>query len=67
LKLRPKDVGKVVARRIVRFAILVYAVQNKIVHVVTVVQKVILFDTNQNLIAIDDLLVYDGSEPTDNQ
>lgn len=46
--------------RHVRVAILVYAVQNKIAHVVTVVQKVVLFDTNQNVISIDDLMVYDA-------
>lgn len=58
LQLRQDDLGKVM--RHVRVAILVYAVQNKIVHVVTVVQKVVLFDTNQNMITIDDLMVYDA-------
>lgn len=58
LKLRPDEAGKV--SRHVRIAILVYAVQNKIAHVVTVVQKVVLFDSNQNLITIDDLMVYDA-------
>lgn len=66
MKLRPEDVGKV--SRHVRVAILVYAVQNKIAHVVTVVQKVVLFDTNQNLITIDDLMVYDAiNQPTTNE
>lgn len=66
LKLRPEDIGKVA--RHVRVAILVYAVQNKIVHVVTVVQKVVLFNTNQNLITIDDLMVYDAvNQPTINE
>ncbi|XP_060862150.1 BTB/POZ domain-containing protein 17 [Metopolophium dirhodum] len=66
MKLRPEDIGKVA--RHVRVAILVYAVQNKIVHVVTVVQKVVLFDTNQNLITIDDLMVYDAvNQPTINE
>lgn len=58
LKLRQDEAGKV--SRHVRVAILVYAVQNKIAHVVTVVQKVVLFDSNQNLITIDDLMVYDA-------
>jgi len=58
LKLQNDEMGKVM--RHVRVAILVYAVQNKIVHVVTVVQKVAMFDANQNLIVIDDLMVYDA-------
>jgi len=58
LKLRQDEMGKVM--RHVRVAILVYAVQNKIVHVVTVMQKVAMFDANQNLIVIDDLMVYDA-------
>lgn len=58
LKLRPDEMDKVM--RHVRVAILVYAVQNKIAHVVTVVQKVVLFDKNQNQITIDDLMVYDA-------
>jgi len=58
LKLRHDEIGKVT--RHVRVAILVYAVQNKIAHVVTVVQKVATFDINQNIIVIDDLMVYDA-------
>lgn len=58
LKLQQDETEKIV--RHVRVAILVYAVQNKIPHVVTVVQKVVLFDTNQNMIVIDDLMVYDA-------
>lgn len=46
--------------RHVRVAILVYAVQNKIAHVMTVVQKVAFFDDNQVLITIDDLMAYDA-------
>jgi len=65
MKYRPED-GKI--SRHVRVAILVYAVQNKIVHVVTVVQKVVLFDTKQNLITIDDLMVYDAvNQPKPNE
>lgn len=65
LKIRPED-GRI--SRHVRVAILVYAVQNKIVHVVTVVQKVVLFDTNQNLVTIDDLMVYDAvNQPIHNE
>jgi len=66
MKLRPEGIGKV--SRHVRVAILVYAVQNKIVHVVTVVQKVVLFNSNQNLITIDDLMVYDAvNQPITNE
>lgn len=57
-----------VTRRHVRIAILVYAVQNKILHVVTVVQKVVLFDKNQKVITIDDLMVFDAvNQPTTNE
>lgn len=66
LKLRQDETGKIA--RHVRVVILVYAVQNKIAHVVTVVQKVALFDTNQNLITIDDLMVYNAvNPPTSNE
>lgn len=58
LKLSPEEMGKV--SRHVRVAILVYAIQNKVVHVVTVVQKIVLFDSNQNLVVINDLMKYDA-------
>lgn len=62
-----QDEVKNVSRH-VRIAILVYAVQNKIAHVVTVVQKVALFDHNQNIITIDDLMVFDAvNQPTINE
>jgi len=65
LKLRQDETN---VSRHVRIAILVYAVQNKIAHVVTVVQKVVLLDTNQNLITIDDLMVYDAiNRPSTNE
>ncbi|VVC33018.1 BTB/POZ domain,SKP1/BTB/POZ domain,BTB/Kelch-associated [Cinara cedri] len=54
--------------RHVRIAILVYAVQNKISHVITVVQKVALFDQNQSVVTIDDLMVYNAfNQPTINE
>lgn len=66
MKLRSEDIEDV--SRHVRVAILVYAVQNKILHVVTVVQKVVLFDIDQTLITIDDLMVYDAvNQPTINE
>lgn len=58
LKLQPNEIGKV--SRYVRIAILVYAIQNTVSHVVTVIQKIVLFDTNQNLVVINDLMVYDA-------
>lgn len=58
LKLRHDEVGKVV--RHARVAILVYAVQNKIPHVITVVQRVAAFEAHNNLMIIDDLMVYDA-------
>lgn len=58
LILPPEEIEKV--SRLVRVAILVYAVQNNITHVVTVVQKVVHFDSDQTLITIDDLMVYDA-------
>lgn len=46
--------------RYVRIAILVYAVQNKIIHVVTVIQKVVLCDSYgkmwNNVVIIDNLM-----------
>ncbi|XP_025424314.1 BTB/POZ domain-containing protein 17-like isoform X2 [Sipha flava] len=45
---------------LVRVAILVYALQNKITHVVSVVQKVVLFNNEQVKITIDDFMVYDA-------
>lgn len=60
IKLKSRQDELNIVTRHVRVAILVYAVQNKIVHVVTVVQKVVLFDSNQNIITIDDLMVYDA-------
>lgn len=66
MKLRNEEVRN--ATRHVRVAILVYAVQNKIAHVATVVQKVALFDQNQNTITIDDLMVFDAiNQPTTNE
>jgi len=58
LTMPKQDRGKM--SRHVRVAILVYAVQNKIAHVMTVLQKVVLFDANQILITIDDLMAYDA-------
>lgn len=52
----------------VRVAILVYALQNKISHVVSVVQKVVLFNSDQVKITIDDFMVYDAiNKPTTNK
>ncbi|XP_050542510.1 BTB/POZ domain-containing protein 17-like [Daktulosphaira vitifoliae] len=58
LKLRPDEFGKI--SRHVRVAILIYGVQNKVPHVITVVQKIASFDSNQNIIRIDDLMVFEG-------
>lgn len=66
MKLRNEEIRT--ASRHVRIAILVYAVQNKIAHVATVVQKVAYFDHNQNTITIDDLMVFDAvNQPTTNE
>lgn len=66
MKLHQNEVRNV--SRHVRIAILVYAVQNKIAHVITVVQKVALFDHNQNIVTIDDLMVFDAfNQPTINE
>ncbi|XP_025421083.1 uncharacterized protein LOC112691120 [Sipha flava] len=52
---------------LVRVAILVYALQNQITHVVSVVQKVVLFNNEQVKINIDDFMVYDAiNQPNTN-
>lgn len=66
IKLQIKE-EKAKASHFVRVAILVYAFQNNISHVVSVVQKVVLFNKNQSLINIDDFMVYDAlNQPTTN-
>lgn len=59
IKLNLQDKVREIKRH-VHIAILVYAVQNKIAHVATVVQKVVLFDNSQLVITIDDLMIFDA-------
>lgn len=65
IRLNTKKEEKEKVSRLVRVAILVYALQNKISHVVSVIQKIALFNNNQNLLTIDDFMVYDAvNQPT---